>query len=106
LAAYFSLNLTLSEAYQTYNYLIPIAMLHQYVSEDNLEWCYKIIYAALLESKQDLNNCYRDSQFYFPYLDNSLLPNATEELEEVILESIREIDLALKTLSQATALEQ
>ena len=104
LAAYFSLNLTLSEAYQTHNYLMPITMLHHYVSEDNQKWGYKIIYAALLESKKDLYNCYNESQFYFPYLDNSLLPNATEELEKAILSSIREIDLALKALSQATGL--
>ena len=99
LDAYFSINLKLSEAYQVHNYLIPIAMLNHYVTENNLKWCYEIIYAALLESKQDLNNGY--NELFFPNLDDPHLFDVTEKIEKVMLNSISEIDFALKTLSKA-----
>ena len=104
LDSYISINLTLSEAYQVHNYLIPIAMLNHYVRENNLKWSYKIIYAALLETKQDLNNCYNGSQFDFPNVDYTNLLESSEKIEELIRNSISEIDFALTTLSKATDL--
>ena len=100
------IDLAVSEANQIYKYLIPIALLSRYVSEDNLKWCYRIIYDALLESKQDLDRCYNRAQIYYSEIEEKSLFDTADKIEEVLRDTISEIDPAIQLLSKATGSAQ
>lgn len=100
-----NINRTIIEAELVHKYLIPIAMLSHSIREDKLKF-YRIIYDVLLESKQDLDNCYNGIQIYYPYLEKKSLLDTTDKIKEVLRDTISVIDPAIQLLSKATGSAQ
>ncbi len=100
-----NINRTIIEAELVHKYLIPIAMLSQSIREDKLKF-YKIIYDALLESKQDLDSFYNEVQIYYPYLEKKSLLDTTDKIKEVLRDTIKLIEITLNLLSKITGSSQ
>jgi hypothetical protein len=101
-----NINRTIIEAELVHKFLIPTARLSRLIREDRLKLSYKIIYDALLESKQDLDSCYNEVQIYYPYLEKKSLRDTTDKIKEVLRDTISEIDPAIQLLSKATGSAQ
>ncbi len=100
-----NINRTIIEAELVHKYLIPIAMLSQSIREDKLKF-YKIIYDALLESKQDLDSFYNEAQIYYPYLEKKSLLDTTDKIKEILRDTIKLIEITLNLLSKITGSSQ
>ena len=100
-----NINRTIIEAELVHKYLIPIAMLSQSIREDKLKF-YRIIYDALLESKQDLDSFYNEAQIYYPYLEKKSLLDTTDKIKEILRDTIKLIEITLNLLSKITGSSQ